>query len=40
VSFGSLKLTRDSNGKTAAMLPNATKDSLKTAPEWKSPTKS
>jgi sporulation protein YlmC with PRC-barrel domain len=40
VSFDSLKLTRDSNGKTATMLPNATKNSLKTAPEWKSPTKS
>jgi sporulation protein YlmC with PRC-barrel domain len=40
VSFDSLNLTRDSNGKTVAMLPKATKDSLKTAPEWKSPTKS
>lgn len=37
VSLSSLKLTRDSNDKTAAMLPNATKDSLKTAPQWKSP---
>jgi hypothetical protein len=33
VDFGSMRLSRDTNGNTVAML-NATKDSLKAAPAW------
>jgi hypothetical protein len=40
VSFGSLQLTRDTSDRTVAMLPGATKESLKSAPEWKWPTRS
>lgn len=38
VSYASLRLTRDANDKTVVMMPTATKDSLKAAPEWKWPT--
>lgn len=35
VSFSSLNFTQDANGNMTVMLPTATKESLKTAPEWK-----
>jgi hypothetical protein len=37
VSYPSLRISHDTNGKTVVMMPTATKDSLKAAPEWKWP---
>lgn len=36
ISFSSLNFTQDANGNMSVLLPTATKESLKTAPEWKS----
>ena len=40
VSFSALRVAQDSSDRTVVMMPTATKESLKAAPEWKWPAKS